>query len=117
MKETELFLGLARTIEEYRQARKNFIPNDKVLFNTKAAINVAHQLFPDATIEAKADELGMGSVFISITDYDFVIRGAEEIELFHQLIDKANNFEIHPIDNDYTKISLAFHNAFIVVRE
>ena len=48
-----------------------------------------------------------------IDGYDITVRGSREIELFRELISKANNFEIYPVGDEKIRFAIMFDDVLI----
>ena len=107
----EEFIGFAAKIDEYLKADKAFIQDLNRTREIKTATEIAHQLFPDAKIDIADDPLQMGALILCIEDFDIVIRGATEIDLFKEMVSKADNFEIYSIGNEMVKIAILFNRV------
>lgn len=104
----EEFVSFAAKIDEYLKAEKTFIQDLNRTREIKNATEIAHQLFPDAKINIADDPLQMGALILCIEDFDVAVRGVTEIDLFNDMVSKADNFEIYPIGNDKVKIAILF---------
>ena len=102
------FMDLMNEFKEYLNKEKVFIQNPARYAEVERATEIAKELFKDYDICIKDDPLQMGAVILCIEGYDLVIRGKREIALFSELISKANNFEIYPINGEWVKFSILF---------
>lgn len=108
------FMEFSDTLKQYMDADKNYIPNIARLNDVSEAIKLALDLYPEHKIEIAKDPLQMGSLFIDITGTEISAIGEREIELFNQLVSKANNFETVPMGNEELRLSICFAGAFEV---
>ncbi len=104
------FLDILNQLGEYLKANKAFIKNPFRAREFETAVTLAHKLFPDAKIEIEDDPLQMGAMMLSITDYYLDVT---EINLFVELIKLADNWEIHPIDNETVCLAAVFQKVFV----
>lgn len=110
MNEEEL-VKLADILEEYLTENKVFVQNPERMSKVNAATEMACRLFPEAEINIEDDPLQMGAIILTIKDFDIVVR---ETEMFVEIINDADNFEIFK-DNEGIKISILFSNALILL--
>ena len=103
-----LFAGLT----EYLEKEKVFIKNPIRFAEIEQATEIAEELFAESNVSIEDDPLQMGALILKIEGLDIVARGKREIELFQQLIDKADNFEIYAVE-DGIKFAILFANALI----
>lgn len=75
------------------------------------AVALAKQLFTGATIEIKEDPLQTGAMILQAEMPDIVIRGVREIDSFSEMIAKADNFEIYPIDKENVCFAAVFQKV------
>ena len=104
----EEFVSFAEKIDEYLKANKTFVQDLNRTREVKNATEIARQLFPDAEIDIADDPLQMGALILHIKDFDIVVRGATEIDLFKEMVSKADNFEIYSIGDERVKIAILF---------
>lgn len=109
--EDKEFMDLMNDFKAYLENEKVFIQNPLRYADVERATEIAKELFSDYGISIKDDPLQMGAVILCIVGYDITIRGEREIKLFTELISKANNFEIYPIDNERVGFSILFANV------
>lgn len=107
------FSALMARFAKYLEMEKVFIKNPKRFADVEHATEIATRLFPKANISLNDDPLQMGALIVRIEDYSITIRGAMETELFQELISKADNFEIYPIEDDNVRMAILFSNALI----
>lgn len=109
MDEKELF-NLMNELTEYLQREKVFIKNPVRFAEVEQATEIAEKLFSESKISIEDDPIQMGALILRIEGFDILVRGKREIELFQQLIDKADNFEIYAVDEGI-RFSILFANA------
>ena len=107
----EEFMSLADKIDEYIKADKVFVQDLNRTREIKNAAEIAGQLFPNAKIDVADDPLQMGALILCIEDFDIVVRGVTEIDLFNDMVSKANNFEIYSIGDERVKIAILFNSV------
>ena len=107
------FMDFIESLNQYLATEKTFIKNYERFDDVKRATEIANELFSDASISVVDDALQLGSLVIRIEGYDIVVRGEREIELFTELISKADNFEIYPIGDEKMMFAVMFNNALI----
>jgi hypothetical protein len=93
--EDQQFLQFLGELKEYLDQPKMFVTNIDRARDFYRAVNLAKQLFPDATVTIQDDPLQTGAMSLHIEATDFVVRGATEIVLFTRIIVLADNFEIY----------------------
>lgn len=111
----EEFYGILTQLGEYLQTEKKFIDNPFRQTEIKDALVAARKLFPDAKIELHEDPLQLGALIIHMEMYDMNVSGETEIKLFVDIIRKADNFEIYPIDEETICFALVYQKALIRV--
>ena len=109
----EEFMGLMNELGDYLKREKIFIKNPARFAEVNTAREIAKELFADSNITIEDDPLQMGAMSLCIKCFDVVIRGTREINLFQQLISKADNFEIYPAGNEQIEIAIMFYNVLI----
>lgn len=110
MNDKELEL-LAEKLQNYLEREKMFIKNPARFAEVERAFIIAQKIFSDSEVTIADDPIQMGALILRIEGYDITIRGQEEIDLFSELISKANNFEIYPTTDDKIRFSLVFSGA------
>lgn len=110
-------MHFAELINKHLDAKKSFVANKQRLAEIEQASKIASKLFADAKISLKDDPLQLGSISVHIDCFDMIVRGKDEIKLFIELIERADNFETYAKDNGNIVISIMFNNAFIRVIE
>ena len=104
-------MSFAAKIDEYLKADKTFIQDLNRTREIKTATEIAGQLFPNAKIDIADDPLQMGALILCIEDFDIVVRGVREIDLFKDMVSKADNFEIYSIGNERVKVAILFNRV------
>ena len=104
------FAELMGALKKYLDSPKMFVQNLPRLMEINAAAEMAKKLFPEAKICFKDDPIQMGALILSIEDYDLTIR---EMDVFSEMISKANNFEIYAVNEETVCLSILFNNALI----
>lgn len=107
------FMNFMQNLTEYLESEKAFIKNPARLKDIQRASEIANELFADSTVAIVDDKLQLGSLVIRIDGYDITIRGTGEIELFRELIAKADNFEIYPMGDEKLRFAIMFNGALI----
>ena len=113
---TEHFFKTVQELKEYLQKDKVFIDNPARLADVQHATEIANELFGDMNIWIKEDPIQMGALILCIEGFDIIVRGEREIELFYELIDKANNFEIYATEEGNIRCSILFNKAKIRIK-
>lgn len=108
------FVQFSKILREYIDAEKKYIPNIARLRDINEAIDIAREIYSEYEIAIAKDPLQMGTLFLEITGIDIAAIGKREIELFQQLIDKADNFEVVSINDEKVRLSICFTDAFQV---
>lgn len=107
----EEFMSLMDDLGEYLKANKVFIQDPVRFAEVQRATEIARQLFPETEIVIEDDPIQMGALILSISDFDVAIRGETEINLFTEMISKANNVEIYQIGNERVHIAVVFSHV------
>ena len=107
------FTDLMKDLQEYLDLHKVFIKNPARFAEVQHATEIAHELFAEMEIEIQDDPLQMGALILVITGFDISARGQREINLFKELISKADNFEIYPVGDEKVKFAILFSEALI----
>ena len=105
------FVIFAERLAEYLKVEKTFVQDLARTREVKDAMEIARQLFPDAKIDIEDDPLQMGALILCIEDFDIVIRGATEIDLFKTMVSKADNFEIYSVRDNIVRVAILFNHA------
>ena len=108
-------LKLTDALKEYLATAKDYIPNIERLVSVSDAMSIAREMYPEHKITLAKDPLQMGVLFLEIIGTDITVIGEREMELFQQMVDKADNFEIIPINKDEVRLSICFADAFQVI--
>ena len=109
------FTGLMNELSKYLKKEKVFIKNPVRFAEFERATEIAEELFKDSNISIEDDPIQMGALILRIEGFDIIVRGEREIELFTELVSKADNFEIYAID-DGIRFSILFNDALIKVQ-
>lgn len=109
------FMDFIEELNKYLATEKIFIKNYERFNEVRRATEIANELFTDANISVSDDVLQLGSLVLRIEGFDITVRGKREIELFNELISKADNFEIYPIGDEKIMFAVMFNNALIKV--
>ena len=107
-KEFERLMG---ELEKYLASEKVFIKNPKRIEDVQRATEIAAQLFSESEIAVDDDPLQMGALIVRIDGFDITVRGEREIELFNELVSRADNFEIYPVGDERVRFAILFNNA------
>lgn len=107
------FMNLMGGLRSYLEEKKVFVKNPARFAEVERATEIAAELFDSAEISVTDDVLQLGSLVIHIDAYDITIRGKRELNLFSELVSKADNFEIYPVGDEKLKFALMFNNALI----
>lgn len=82
-------------LKDYLKQPKMFTTNLDRAREFYHAVDLAEQLFSDATVEIQDDPLQAGAMILCVDAMDIVVRGAKEIKLFNEMVSNASNFEIY----------------------
>lgn len=107
------FQSILDQLSLYLAKDKTFIINPVRETEFKKAIEIATLLFPNAKLEVKSDPLEVGAGILRIESYEINISGEREINLFSELINFADNFEIYPIDNGNIRFAVVFEHVLV----
>ena len=107
------FMDFIRALTDYLEAEKIFIKNPARMADVENAVKIAKELFADMQINVVDDSIQLGSLVVRIDGYDITVRGSREIELFRELISKANNFEIYPVGDEKIRFAIMFDDVLI----
>ena len=102
---------LAEGLRAYLEREKMFVKNPARFAEVERAFDIAQKLFSDSEVSIADDPIQMGALILRIEGYDIIIRGQEEIDLFSELISKANNFEIYATADEKIRFALVFSGA------
>lgn len=109
------FEGLMQGLQQYLEKDKTFVLNPDRAKDVERALEIANQLFPDNTTTANDDPLQMGACIVRIEGDDVTVRGQDEINLFCEMIELADNFEIYALTDDTIRFAAVFKNVLIAV--
>ena len=109
----EEFFGILDQLSKYLQTEKHFVENPFRIAEVKTALHKANELFPDANIELRNDPLQLGALIIHMEMYDMDVSGETQINLFMDIIRKADNFEIYNLEGERICFAIVFQNALI----
>ena len=105
------FASLMGDLQQYLEAPKAFALNPDRFTDVKVAFAVAKKLFAHMNVSINDDPLQMGALILRIEGFDVTVRGKEEIELFTELIAKADNFEIYPVGDESIRFAIVFNGV------
>lgn len=77
----------------------------------KDAYEIACKLFDDMSISIEDDPLNLGAKFLCIKGFDIIVRGQDDIELFSNMIAKADNFEILALESEHIVCNIMFQDC------
>ena len=109
----EEFMKMADALTQYLKIPKVFIQNPLRMADVKHATEMAKYLFPEAKITIEDDPIQMGALILCIEDFDLAVR---EIEIFSDMIKKADNFEIFHFGEDNVKLAILFNGALTRIK-
>lgn len=104
------FMQFTDLLTEYLEAEKVFVQNPKRMADVEEAYGIADCLFPEAKITIEDDPIQMGAVFLQVDDFEISVT---ETKVFRELIAKADNFVVYPIDSETLRLSIMFDHALI----
>ena len=107
----EQFQQFLSELQKYLKQPKVFVTDIERAREFYSAVDLAKQLFPDATIEIKSDPLQTGAMSLHMESIDIVVRGEREINLFANLITLADNFEIYPVGSEKICFAAVFQGV------
>ena len=110
------FEDFTKQLEQYLAEEKVFVKNPARMQEFQHATEIANALFQDAQISIEDDPIQMGALILRIDCFDITVRGTSEINLFSELISKADNFEIYATGDERIHIAILFNNALIRVQ-
>lgn len=114
MNENELMAKVFDAAGQYLAKEKVFVQNPDRIREIDAAVAIAKELFARCTVTINDDPMQLGTMYVHIEGFDMVVRGKREIEMFCDMIAKADNFELYP-KNGNVVFSAAFQNALILL--
>ena len=109
----EEFYAILAKLGEYLHTEKHFVDNPFRQMEIRNAFHKAHELFPDAKIELRGDPLQLGAIILHMEMFDIDVSGATQMNLFTDIIQNADNFEIYPIDAEHVCLAAVFQNALV----
>ena len=112
--EDNIITAIAAYIKEYLDSEKHITINENRKSELVQALSAAHRIFPDATISIKGDPLQLGSVIISIKDFDIDIPGGG-IPAYSEMTAAADNFTIYPTSNHMLKLDIMFNDVLNII--
>jgi hypothetical protein len=98
-------------LQAYLKQPKVFVTDINRAREFYNAVDLAKQLFPNAKIEIRDDPLQTGAMSLHMEHIDMVVRGEREINLFIQLIELADNFEVYPINDEEICFAAVFQGV------
>lgn len=104
------FMDLLTQLKAYLDMDKAFITNPFREMEFKNAVQLAHELFPEAKIEIHDDPIQMGAMIFSIEDYALDVT---ETSRFSEMIAKADNFEVYPTDKGNVRFAAVFQGVLV----
>ena len=104
------FMDILQQLGDYLKTDKTFITNPFREMEFRNAVQLAHDLFPEARIEIHDDPLQMGAMIFSIEDYALDVT---ETERFSEMVAKADNFEVYPTDKGNVHFAAVFQNVLV----
>lgn len=107
------FQLLLNKLHEYLATEKTFVENSIRTMEIKNAAEVAHELFPEAKIYIKDDPLQMGAMILRIEAFDINISTEREMNLFSELINLADNFEVYAIEDGNIRLAIVFQDVLV----
>ena len=105
------FQAMMGDLAAYLDVPKAFALNPDRFADVKVAFETAKKLFAHMDVSINDDPLQMGALILRIEGFDVTVRGKEEIELFTELIAKADNFEIYPVGDESVKFAIVFNGV------
>lgn len=110
---------IMEAISNHLKREKVFVQNPERMQDISHAFNIAKALFPDHVTEIKDDPLQTGALILQIdcTDVDasMVLNDEDEIELFNEMVSKANNFEFYEF-NGNIRFAAVFNGALKLIK-
>lgn len=105
------FNELMAELTDYLEREKIFIKNPARMIDVQRATEIALELFADAKVTVADDPLQTGALIVRIEAFDVTVRGEREINLFREMISKADNFELYPVGDERLNFAILFGNA------
>ena len=110
---------IMESIDKHLKREKVFVQNPERMREVAHAFNIAKALFPDHVTEIKDDPLQTGALILTIdcTDVDesIVLNDEDEIEMFNDMVSKANNFEFYEY-NGGIRFASVFNGALKLIK-
>lgn len=110
---------ILEAINKHLKTEKVFIQNPERMQDIANAMEIAKTLFPNHVTEIKDDPLQTGALILQIdcteVDASMVLNDEEEIDLFNEMVSKANNFEFYQF-NGNIRFAAVFHGALKLVK-
>ena len=107
------FYALLEQLTEYLRSEKAFVSDPARELEFNEAVKTAYELFPEAHISIENDPLQMGAMILCIDDFDIDVSGTDNIQLFHKMVHKADNFEFHSIEDGNVRLSAVYEGVLI----
>lgn len=110
---------ILESFSKHLKREKTFVQNPMRMKDVVNAMKIAERLFPDHVTEIKDDPLQTGALILQIdcTDlHEFMeVSGEEEIELFCEMVSKANNFEFYQSKGNI-RFAAVFNGALKLIK-
>ena len=117
--EDKEFNIILEAISNHLKREKVFIQNPERMQDIAHAMKIAKTLFPDHVTEIKDDPLQTGALILQIdcteVDTSMVLNDEDEIELFNEMVSKANNFEFYQF-NGNIRFAAVFNGALKLIK-
>lgn len=112
----EQFHKILSNLKRYLEAEKTFVQNPLRTRDMIRALEIMHEIFPQDEIEVKDDPLQLGSVILSVKMPYMVVRGARELDLFSELAEIIDNFEVtSQMNEEDVRFSVVMQEVYIRV--
>ena len=105
------FTNILNKLGKYLAMEKKFTVNPEREAEFKKAIKIACELFHDSKVYTEDDPLQMGAMILCIEDFDISVAGEREINLFNEMTELADNFEIYALDENTVKFAAVFQEV------
>ena len=110
---------ILQSIGNHLKREKVFVKNPARMNDVYHAMEIAKKLFPNHVTEIKDDPLQTGALILQIdcTDSEeyMELSGYDEIELFCEMVSKANNFEFYQF-NGNIRFAAVFNGALKLIK-
>lgn len=110
---------IMKAISKHLKREKEFAPNPVRMMDVSNAFKIATALFPDHKTEIQNDPLQTGALILCIDcteeDASMVLTGETEINLFNDMVSKANNFEFYN-HNGNIRFAAVFNGALKLIK-